>query len=220
MASSHSKSNTVSGPGGLRTTCHKSVVFWKKIEFSTILDHLEPQYDRLLARYKSSLTGDNSERHQPCLCLVCGKVLSGGEKDSSNIGACHRHINTINECNGSVLGTGMMLDLKSTAIILFRNKWAAYYPSLYVDKYGETDRNMRRGAPLHLNVSRLKKLKHLWISGGLPNEVVRIRNSSDRIIMENWYWKFYARVSFFFTRVYIKLKTVFSKWFYVKGMLS
>ena len=157
----------------------------QQIEFSTILDELEPQYDRLLARYKASLTGDNSERHQPCLCLVCGKVLSGGEKDSSNIGACHRHINTINECNGSVLGTGMMLDLKSTAIILFRNKWAAYYPSLYVDKYGETDRNMRRGAPLHLNVSRLKKLKHLWISGGLPNEVVRIRNSSDRI-MENW----------------------------------
>ena len=159
----------------------------QQIEFSTILDDLEPQYDRLLARYKASLTGDNSERHQPCLCLVCGKVLSGGEKDSSNIGACHRHINTINECNGSVLGTGMMLDLKSTSIILFRNKWAAYYPSLYVDKYGETDRNMRRGAPLHLNVSRLKKLKHLWISGGLPNEVVRIRNSSDRIIMENWY---------------------------------
>ena len=74
----------------------------------------------------------------------------------------------------------------------------AYYPSLYVDKYGETDRNMRRGAPLHLNVSRLKKLKHLWISGGLPNEVVRIRNSSDRIIMENWY----VCVCENFTRVY------------------
>ena len=79
------------------------------------------------------------------------------------------------------------LDLKSTQIILIRGKWAAYYPSLYVDKYGETDRNMRRGAPLHLNTTRVNKLKNLWFSGGISNEVVRIRSSSDRIIMENWY---------------------------------
>ena len=85
------------------------------------------------------------------------------------------------------LGIGMMLDLRSTSTILIRNKWAAYYPSLYVDEYGETDRNMRRGAPLHLNITRLSKLRKLWFSGGISNEVVKIRSSSDRVIMENWY---------------------------------
>ena len=162
---------------------------YRTLGLDTILDELEPQYDRLLARFKVQLTRLNNERIQPCLCLACGTVISGGEKDANNVGACHRHINEAGGCNSDyhIRGIGIMLDLKSTQIILIRGKWAAYYPSLYVDKYGETDGNMRRGAPLHLNTTRVNKLKNLWFSGAISNEVVRIRSSSDRIIMENWY---------------------------------
>eukprot|EP00943_MAST-04B_sp_MAST-4B-sp1_P007495 g7495.t1 len=160
----------------------------RRKQLTLILDELEPQYDRLLAGFKSELARvSNNDRIQPCLCLACGKVLPGGLKDANNVGACHRHVNVYGECRASVLGIGMMLDLRSTSTILIRNKWAAYYPSLYVDEYGETDRNMRRGAPLHLNITRLSKLRKLWFSGGISNEVVKIRSSSDRVIMENWY---------------------------------
>ena len=149
---------------------------------------LESRYDRLLAKTKGEIVGEISEESQPCLCLVCGKCLQGGKKDANNVGACHVHANTEGHCGANAaVGVGVFICLRSTRVVIMRKKWAAYYPSIYVDEYGETDPYMRRGAPLVLNRRRLAKLQQLWTSGRLANEVTSIRMKSSRIILDNWF---------------------------------
>ena len=149
---------------------------------------LEDRYDRLLGRKKSDVAGEISEDSQPCLCLLCGKCLPGGKKNANNVGACHVHANTEGHCEANAaLGVGVFICLRSTRVVIMRKKWAAYYPSIYVDEYGETDPYMRRGAPLVLNRRRLEKLQDLWASGRLANEVTSIRMKSNRIILNNWF---------------------------------
>lgn len=155
---------------------------------------LEARFDRLLASYTSRIQSlPSRDDIQPCLCLVCGTVLAGGLKDGNNVGACHDHVNQHHACKRDidnthgVPGVGVFLCLSSTNVILIRRKYAAYFPSIYVDEYGEADPYLRRGAPLHLNATRFKKLELMWAEGKIANEVVQIRCRGTSVIRENWF---------------------------------
>ena len=157
---------------------------------------LEARFDRLLASYTSRIQSlPPRDEIQPCLCLVCGTVLAGGLKNGNNVGACHDHVNQRHACKRDVdnhrtcgvPGVGAFLCLSSTNVILIRRKYAAYFPSIYVDEYGEADPYLRRGAPLHLNVTRFKKLELMWAEGKIANEVVQIRCRGTSVIRENWF---------------------------------
>jgi E3 ubiquitin-protein ligase UBR2 len=67
------------------------------------------------------------------------------------------------------------------------NSFAAYYPSPYVDAYGEEDVGLRRARPLTLDSSRYRALQQLWAGHDVVREIVRIRLAAERYIRQNWY---------------------------------
>ena len=85
----------------------------------------------------------------------------------------------------------MFLLVLEGAVLLVYWKLAAYVGSLYVDEYGEEfgerNRELRKGRPLYLNEERRERLLRLWLRHEIPNEVVKIQNSSERVIRNSHY---------------------------------
>jgi len=140
---------------------------------------------------------DQIDQETPCMCLLCGKYLRGIEK-VNGIGSCHRHVgmtpngHRLNQTDVEICpvgrgGVGMFLLVDQTSILLVRKKWSVYWPSIYVDEYGEEDRNLKRGMPLKLSMSRVKQLYDMYESGKLANAVVGKRMHQDRVLRESWY---------------------------------
>ncbi|CAH0518863.1 unnamed protein product [Peronospora belbahrii] len=134
---------------------------------------------------------------RPAVCLLCGMLLcaantcpsihldKGGYPDEANPGACTVHAK---KCGR---GSGMFLLVLEGAVLLVYWKLAAYVGSLYVDEYGEEfgerNRELSKGRPLYLNEERRERLLRLWLRHEIPNEVVKIQNSSERVIRNSHY---------------------------------
>lgn len=134
---------------------------------------------------------------RPAVCLLCGTLLcaantcpsihseKGGYPDEANPGACTVHAK---KCGR---GSGMFLLVLEGAVLLVYWKLAAYVGSLYVDEYGEEfgerNRELSKGRPLYLNEERRERLLRLWLRHEIPNEVVKIQNSSERVIRNSHY---------------------------------
>ena len=129
---------------------------------------------------------------EPAICLVCGAVLWAGKKaPSTNAGssssppdrrgACTRHAET---CAN---GNGLFFVVQRCAVLLMHKARSAYSISPYVDVHGEEDLGLKRGRPLFLSPGRYDSLQSLWRSHRLPLEVARIRNSSERVIIDSYY---------------------------------
>ncbi|OWZ11675.1 hypothetical protein PHMEG_00015272 [Phytophthora megakarya] len=135
---------------------------------------------------------------RPAVCLLCGMLLcaantcpsihqeKGGYPDEANPGACTVHAK---KCGR---GSGMFLLVLEGAVLLVYWKLAAYVGSLYVDEYGEEfgerNRELSKGRrPLYLNKERRERLLRLWLRHEIPNEVVKIQNSSERVIRNSHY---------------------------------
>lgn len=122
----------------------------------------------------------------PALCLLCGAILAAGPRmhGGTHIGSpgvCTLHARAC----GS--GTGLMLLINKGSILLFRDNRATFYPSPYVDQYGEEDPNLRRGRPLSLSEGRYERLTALYRNHGVPREVASRRVNADRVIREGYY---------------------------------
>ncbi|CEG46056.1 hypothetical protein F441_08560 [Plasmopara halstedii] len=134
---------------------------------------------------------------RPAVCLLCGMLLCAantcpsihsekvGYPDEANPGACTVHAK---KCGR---GSGMFLLVLEGAVLLVYWKLAAYVGSLYIDEYGEEfgerNRELSKGRPLYLNEERTERLLRLWLRHEIPNEVVKIQNSSERVIRNSHY---------------------------------
>ncbi|RLN72156.1 hypothetical protein BBJ28_00024551 [Nothophytophthora sp. Chile5] len=134
---------------------------------------------------------------RPAVCLLCGMLLcaantcpsihvdKSGYPEEANPGACTVHAK---KCGR---GSGMFLLVLEGAVLLVYWKLAAYVGSLYVDEYGEEfgerNRELSKGRPLYLNEDRRERLLRLWLRHEIPNEVVKIQNSSERVIRNSHY---------------------------------
>ena len=67
---------------------------------------------------------DQIDQESPCICLLCGKYIRGGEK-KNRIGACHRHIGMTPDghrldeetiCPIAKGGVGMFLLIERTSV--------------------------------------------------------------------------------------------------------
>ena len=159
---------------------------------------------------------ESIDNETPAMCLLCGTFLRAGEKfPKHGMGACHRHIglrhqeasrddpvfaprwgqgseeiaSVLHRCcpAGGKTGVGIFLLLNRTSVLLVRKSWSCYWPSIYVDEFGEEDVNMRRGMPLVLSPSRAAALWSLYESGGVADAVTQKRMSSDRVLRRHWY---------------------------------
>eukprot|EP00644_Phytophthora_capsici_P006991 jgi/Phyca11/504571/fgenesh2_kg.PHYCAscaffold_8_\ len=122
-----------------------------------------------------------------CAANTCPSIHldKGGYPDEANPGACTVHAK---KCGR---GSGVFLLVLEGAVLLVYWKLAAYVGSLYVDEYGEEfgerNRELSKGRPLYLNEERRERLLRLWLRHEIPNEVVKIQNSSERVIRNSHY---------------------------------
>ncbi|ETM37636.1 hypothetical protein L914_15850 [Phytophthora nicotianae] len=143
---------------------------------------LPTQYDELY----SEMAGRKCTRCEkaPCdpgLCLICGEYLCCGDSCCTRafmphgppVGECTRHAA---ECGG---GVGIILLLEQCRIAIIGGSMAAYFPSPYVDAYGEEDIGLQRGRPLRLDMARYRYLESLWLNHRIFTEVSRQRNQRD-----------------------------------------
>ncbi|MGH0168792.1 UNVERIFIED_CONTAM: hypothetical protein FKN15_055661 [Acipenser sinensis] len=116
----------------------------------------------------------DDERKHPTLCLFCGAMLCSSSiccqetVDREVVGACVAH--SVN-CGA---GVGMFLRIRECEVVLMGSKTrGCVYPAPYLDDYGETDPQLRRGNPLHLSPERYKKLYQLWQQHCIMEEIAR-----------------------------------------------
>lgn len=134
------------------------------------LMHLPRIYQDLLQRYvKVKCSECKSVPEEPALCLLCGKLCSLSCKYSCRASRCLNHAAS---CGA---GIGVFLLVRKTTILLQRSSRQAFWPSPYLDAFGEEDIDMYRGKPLFLNIERYAALTYLVASHGLDrsSEVLR-----------------------------------------------
>ena len=81
----------------------------------------------------------------------------------------------------------MMLLINKGTMLLFRDNRATFYPSPYVDQYGEEDVNLRRGRPLRLSEGRFDGLVSLYREHAVGRTVASRRLNAERVIREGYY---------------------------------
>ncbi|XP_078178382.1 proteolysis 6 isoform X3 [Carex rostrata] len=127
-------------------------------------------YQDLLQRYvKKQCSECANVPDEPALCLLCGKLCSPSWKSCCRAGKCQNHALA---CGA---GVGVFLLVRKTTILLQRSARLAFWPSPYLDAFGEEDHDMHRGRPLYLSEERYAALTYLVASHSLDrtSEVLR-----------------------------------------------
>lgn len=86
----------------------------------------------------------------------------------------------------SVLSLLSLLCLQDCTVLLSIGPRCSYFPTPYVDDYGEKHKHCR-GKPLHLDAKRLEILRKLWVTHGVGNEVYQKRSTSNRVVINGHY---------------------------------
>ncbi|KAM7302989.1 putative ubiquitin ligase E3 [Ixodes scapularis] len=120
---------------------------------------LPGRYDQLFQYYHSRACRlCHSVPKDPSVCLVCGTLVCLREnccRQQAYYEAVHHSIN----CGA---GTAIFLAVNSSTIIVIRGKRACLWGSVYLDSFGEEDRDLKRGKPLYLSVERYQLLQEQW----------------------------------------------------------
>lgn len=111
---------------------------------------------------------------KPVLCLACGDLICY-KLPSRHRKRCKGHTEHIDVCGG---GVGVLLVLKMTSVIVFREKRNSRWGSPYLDEHGEEDHELHRGKPLYLSKERYESLEKLWLSHGFDHDF-RVLHSSQ-----------------------------------------
>lgn len=139
-----------------------------------------PLPDSFTVLYTSLLRNTSfRDTDELAICLLTGRVLAAGGRDDGP-GPCTLHARN----NGDV---GVFFLVLRCSTLLVSASHAAYGHSIYIDEYGEEDINLRRGAPLHLCLKRLRALETLYNEHGVAAEVARRRAESSRVIRNGFY---------------------------------
>merc|ERR1711976_427798 len=141
-------------------------VLWKQPQ----LLRLHQQFDQIFQFYHKKVCDQCGKvPKDPAVCLMCGTMVCMREN------CCRKNIigNQVNkdaacetvrhsiECGG---GTGIFLSVNSSTIIVVRGKRACVWGSVFLDFFGEEDKELKRGQPLYLNEKRYQLLEHQWVS--------------------------------------------------------
>jgi len=174
-------------------------------KFSTLAKHVARGYSSLLPKRAAGLRASSgltqvqrvfglsgaavsSETHlsyeEPAVDLVTGTIVPAAQQTRSPADGRGLVARFTEAMHG---GVGVFLLARTSAILIVRKDFMAYFPSPYVDKHGEPDVGLRRGLPLVLSLERYAKLCKAWASGELATLVTRARTNADRVIRVAWY---------------------------------
>lgn len=123
-------------------------------------------YEQLFMFYhKRPCETCNNVPKDPSLCLICGQLICIRE-------ACCRNANSFEGVHHSRkcgAGTALYLAINSSTIILIRGRKACAWGSVYLDEFGEEDRDLKRGKPLFLCNERYRILEQQWLTHSFLN---------------------------------------------------
>ncbi|XP_010256932.1 PREDICTED: E3 ubiquitin-protein ligase PRT6 isoform X2 [Nelumbo nucifera] len=134
------------------------------------LMNLPHVYQDLLQRYiKRQCPDCGGVQDDPALCLLCGRLCCPAWKQCCRERTCQTHAIS---CGA---GFGVFLLIRKTTILLQRNARQSFWPSPYLDAFGEEDHEIVRGKPLYLSEERYSALTYMVASHGLDrsSEVLR-----------------------------------------------
>lgn len=98
----------------------------------------------------------------PTVCLMCGTMVCLKEVcckvQIGDQGICET-VKHSWDCGG---GTGIFLAVNSSTIVVIRGKRACIWGSIYLDVFGEEDKELKRGKPLYLHAERYHLLEQQW----------------------------------------------------------
>ncbi|CAM1322004.1 UBR3 (predicted) [Pycnogonum litorale] len=158
----------------LYTWCQDYIVFINRSQISArsllekpagwrqpCLLQLPREYSTIFQFYhKKVCTKCYSVPKDPSVCLLCGAMVCLREN-------CCRQQNMLEAVRHSIAcgaGTAMFLVVNSSTVIVIRDKRACIWGSVYLDSYGEEDRDLKRGKPLYLCKERYALLEHQWLT--------------------------------------------------------
>ncbi|XP_052826304.1 E3 ubiquitin-protein ligase UBR3 [Octopus bimaculoides] len=123
------------------------------------LVELPDQYYKIFQEYRNKTCMIcNKIPRDPTICLICAEFLCFRE-------ACCEH-ESVRECVQHSItcgaGTGVFLLVNSSIVVVIRGQRAALWGSVYLDKHGEEDEELRRGKPLYLSEERYQLLEQQW----------------------------------------------------------
>jgi len=135
---------------------------WKQPSFLRV----PKNYEQILEFYhKRKCKRCDRIPKDPTVCLMCGTMVCLKETccrttNANNVPVCET-VNHALECGG---GTGIFLAVNSSTIVVIRGKRACIWGSIYLDKFGEEDKELKRGKPLYLHPERYQLLEHQWLT--------------------------------------------------------
>ncbi|UXI22782.1 hypothetical protein NH340_JMT08725 [Sarcoptes scabiei] len=135
-------------------------------------------YEELFMFYHSrSCKNCNTIPNDPSICLVCGDIVCMRDtccrKNNLSEGVAHSK-----ECGS---GIALFLSINSSTIIVIHGRKACSWGSVYLDSFGEEDRDLKRGKPLFLCSERYSILQEQWLSHSLLNLNVKWVSHLDMI---------------------------------------
>lgn len=138
-------------------------VLWKQPQ----LLRLHESFDQIFQYYhKRPCDRCNKVPKDPSVCLMCGTMVCMRENcckqvAGNGVTAMCETVMHSQDCGG---GTGIFLSVNSSTIIVVRGKRACVWGSVFLDIFGEEDKELKRGKPLFLHEKRYQLLEHQWVS--------------------------------------------------------
>lgn len=118
-------------------------------------------YDKIFQYYHRRQCGQcHSVPRETSICLLCGTLVCLKENCCKEQNVCEAVQHSI-DCGA---GTAMYLVVTSSYIIVIRGKRACLWGSVYLDSFGEEDRELKRGKPLYLSPGRYQLLEQQWLA--------------------------------------------------------
>lgn len=118
-------------------------------------------YDRIFQYYhRRQCSQCHSVPRETSICLLCGTLVCLKENCCKQHNVCEAVQHSI-DCGA---GTAMYLVVTSSYVIVIRGKRACLWGSVYLDSFGEEDRELKRGKPLYLSPGRYQLLQQQWLA--------------------------------------------------------
>jgi len=132
---------------------------WKQPQ----LLRLPKNYDAIFQfYYKRVCTNCEKVPKDPSICLLCGVMVCLKEACcKSSVSGDLEAVRHSIECGA---GTAPFLAVNSATIVVIRGKRACIWGSIYLDLFGEEDRELKRGKPLFLSLERYHFLESQWLT--------------------------------------------------------
>ncbi|OAA64869.1 RING finger domain containing protein [Cordyceps fumosorosea ARSEF 2679] len=140
---------------------------------------LPKTYDTLIeAAIRNRCPTTGKDLTDPVLCLFCGALfcsqgtccqrIDTSDRESTRLGGAQQHMQ---KCQGNI---GVFLNIRKSSIIYLFRRAGSYTPVPYIDKYGETDPQLRHGRQLFLNQKRYDSMiRNTVLNHGVPSLISR-----------------------------------------------